>query len=104
LKKIDLQKTEEQLKHHEVERIGSKNPSKFRKSNTDPHRREDDEEENKIILSKHSQGSLLNKIVETHFINWHSPPHPALSPVGGEGGVRGRESRAWKKNYRVCIS
>jgi hypothetical protein len=79
------------LDDQEVERIGSKNPSKLRKSNTDPHRREDDEEENKIILSKHCQGSFR-------------PLTLPLSPDGGEGGVRGRESRAWKKNYGVCIS
>ena len=53
LEKIDAQKTEEQLDHHEVERIGSKGHSKFWESDTDSHRREDDEEENKIILSKH---------------------------------------------------
>jgi hypothetical protein len=52
LKKIDAQETEEQLDHHEVERIGSKGPSEFWQSNTDSHRREDDEEENKIIFSK----------------------------------------------------
>ena len=57
LEKVDAQKTEEQLDHHEVERIGSKDLSEFWESNTDSHRREDDEEENKIILSKHA-GSL----------------------------------------------
>jgi hypothetical protein len=54
LKKIDAQETEEQLKHHEVEGIGGKGPSKFWQLDADPHCREDHEEENKIILSKHS--------------------------------------------------
>ena len=68
MKKIDLQKTEEQLKHHEVERIGSKDPPKLRKSDTDPHRRKDEEKEDEIILSKHYRGSLLNKIVNLYDI------------------------------------
>ena len=54
LKKIDAQETEEQLKHHEVERVGSKAPSKFWQFDADRHCREDYEEENKIILSKHA--------------------------------------------------
>jgi len=52
LKEIDLQETEEQKKHHEIERIGYKDPSKFRKSDTNPHRREDHQKENKITFPK----------------------------------------------------
>ncbi len=68
LKKIDLQETEEQLDDQEVERIGGKNPSKLGESNTCPHRREDHKEENKIVLSKHCQGSSFNKIVSLYDI------------------------------------
>jgi len=52
LKKVDPQESEEQQEHHEVERVGRKDPSEFRKADTDPHRSKNDEKKKKIVFSK----------------------------------------------------
>ena len=62
LKKIDPQETEEQQKHQKVEKIGSKDPSKFWQTGSDPHRGEDCQKENEIIFSKQSRVPSLAKL------------------------------------------
>ena len=52
LKKVDPQETEEQQEHHEVERVGRKDPSEFRKADAHPHRSKNDEKKKNIIFSK----------------------------------------------------
>jgi len=45
----------------------------------------------------------MNRTNTNAFYKLTSAPHPSPLPRWGEGGVRG-QSRAWKKNYHICIN